>query len=324
MILKRNQIFNLNSVLSGINFGKKLNSRFRFMVHSNVELTQLEVDATNKTFSDSDEIIAFRAARLKIAESYGVKSESDAAKLDPSELDKMNAEIQTLMDANADVIEATEDLYAERDEFMRDDVDIALKTVELKNVPEIPIIKNTNHWGIWGALRPVITCSYAVTSVNTTRKDLIDLHSVLLNAQFDVPISNKFRYMVMENIDLIQTEISNIDSKYVLSDAYVDYREGRKQLVHELNVDSEDAYNKLSDDEKADIDKQLLSYDDEHKTLIADAVEFDARRNEYLNEDIKFSLYAVENVDELPVLSEDNEINEWLIFKLLTIMVKEK
>ena len=322
--LKRNQIFDLNGVLSGIDFGKKLPSRFRFMLHSNVELTKGEVEATNQTFADSDEIVSLREARIKIMESYGIKDESEASGMDRSELDKMNAEIKVLMDANQDVIEETEEMYRERDAFMIEDVDIALKQVDIDHVPEIPIIDGVNHWSIWNAIKPVITSGYKKIDVTTTRRELIDLHSVLVNTNFDLPISNKFRFVATSNVDLIADEMNDIDEKFVIPEEYFSVQEGRGKKLAELNADTEKKFNALSDVEREDVQKQIDQYNEDHKEVTELATKVNAERNEYLDVEIDFPLYLIDNVDEIPVLSDDNNINEWLIFKFLTLMVKEK
>jgi hypothetical protein len=324
MELKRTQVFDLNAVLNNIEFGENLSSRFRLMFVANARLTQVDVDEFNAQFGDSEGVVAFRSARAEIMKSYEVITEEDAIKLEPDVLAKMNAEIQLLMDSNKTTLDEADAQSIERNELMVDSTEIALKTVDVKYVPEIPDVPKVSHWVVWNALLPVITSDAPKVSVEITRRKLIDLHSVLTSANFELPINNSFRYSATKNVELIAAEMNDIDSKYVVSDEYIAYQADRKKLLVEFDADTDEKVSDLDEEAIESLKSTLAEFDDKYVDVIAEATELDAARNTYVDEVIQFDLHVVDGPDDIPVLAKANKLNEWFMFDQLGQMIVEK
>ena len=156
MKLTRFEIMELNHILSTTNYVMPIKPQYRYMVTQNLKVTKQEIDAINEAFplpSGTDE---YKEKRVLIQDTYGIKTEKDIAGLGDEVRVKYWAEIADLDAEYSELIKELQTYEVERQEFLGESVDVALKTVKLGDCPTISETNNYNDWDIWNIIEKVV------------------------------------------------------------------------------------------------------------------------------------------------------------------------
>ncbi len=156
MKLTREQVYELNHILANTDFKMPISSRFRYTVTKNIKATKAEIDAINEAFEEPEELSEYNSKRGAILNEFSVNTDEEYKNLEESVRSNLDAKIKELDDEYSELINQLRELDAERLEFLKEEVDIDLKTIKLDDMPDISDDNKYPHWQIWGILELIV------------------------------------------------------------------------------------------------------------------------------------------------------------------------
>lgn len=156
MKLTRLEIMELNHVLSTTNYEMPIRPQYRYMVTQNIKLTKQEIDAVNEAFPMPLGIDEYRNKRMQIQTKYNVSSDIDLANLPEDDAKKYWADVSALDVEYSVLLEEIKVYEVERNEFLKESVDLPLRTVKIDDCPVIAPSNQYNHWDIWAVIEKVV------------------------------------------------------------------------------------------------------------------------------------------------------------------------
>lgn len=157
MKLTRAKVLELNHILSTTNFDMPLSARFRYTLSQNIKATKTEIDAINEAFQSPEEINVYNKKRQSIITDAGISTDDEYKALESEARAELDAKLATLDGEYTELLEEVRELETERSEFIKEEVDIDLKTINVDGMPNIAEDNQYPHWQIWAILEEIVT-----------------------------------------------------------------------------------------------------------------------------------------------------------------------
>lgn len=156
MKLTRQKVLELNHVLAHTNFEMPISARFRYTVSQNVKVTKDEIDAINEAFKMPEELNVYNSERQEIVAAAGISSDEEYFKMEEEARKELDGKIKELDEKHAEVLDKVKAINAERAEFLKDEIELPLKTIKLDDMPDISENNEFPHWQIWAVLETIV------------------------------------------------------------------------------------------------------------------------------------------------------------------------
>ena len=156
MKLTRFEIMELNQVLSTTNYVMPIKPQYRYMVTQNLKITKQEIDAVNEAFPLPSGTEEYKNKRVDIQNKFNIKSDKDLLELSDEDKAEYWTEISALDVEYKVLIEELKVYEAERMDFLKESIDIDLKSVRLADCPTISENNNYNDWDIWNVIEKIV------------------------------------------------------------------------------------------------------------------------------------------------------------------------
>ena len=156
MKLTREKVLELNHVLAHTNFEMPISARFRYTVSQNIKIAKDEIDAINEAFKMPEEFNAYNNERQQIINAAGISSDEEYLKMEEEARKELDGKLKELDEKYAEVLNKVNAINAERAEFLKDEIELPLKTVKLDDMPDISETNEYPHWQIWAVLETIV------------------------------------------------------------------------------------------------------------------------------------------------------------------------
>jgi hypothetical protein len=123
------------------------------MISQNLKITKNEMDSINEAFPLTDAMTAYNTARQKIYADANIVSQAQFDALDHETRLSITSKVDALNAESAATLAEFEKMNTEKLEFLKEEIDLPLKTVTLDLVPDIAEKNELNHWYIWETLQ---------------------------------------------------------------------------------------------------------------------------------------------------------------------------
>ena len=157
MKLTRAKVLELNHILATTNFDMPLSARFRYTLSQNVKATKAEIDAINEAFQSPEEINVYNQKRQAIIATAGITTDEQYNELEAEPRAALDNQLKALDDEYTELLEEVRELDTERAEFIKEEVDLDLKTINVDDMPNIAEDNQYPHWQIWAILEEIVT-----------------------------------------------------------------------------------------------------------------------------------------------------------------------
>lgn len=156
MKLTREKVLELNHVLAHTNFEMPISARFRYTVSQNIKITKDEIDAINEAFKMPEALNQYNSERQSLVSSFGISTDEEYFKMEEDTRKELDEKIKALDENHKEVLDEVKKIDAERAEFLKEDVDLPIKTIKLDDMPDISEKNEFPHWQIWAILETIV------------------------------------------------------------------------------------------------------------------------------------------------------------------------
>jgi len=159
MKLTRAKVLELNHILSNTNFEMPISARFRYTLSQNIKVTKVEIDAVNDAFVTPEEFSVYNTKRQAIIAAAGISTDEQYNELEAAPRAELDGKISELDTEYTELLDEVKELESERSEFIKEEVDLDLKTINVDDMPDIAEDNQYPHWQIWGILETIVVDS---------------------------------------------------------------------------------------------------------------------------------------------------------------------
>lgn len=157
MKLTRIDILNLNYILKTAVFDLPICGRFRYMLTKNVELMEKEIADIEDAFPAPASYVEYQKAEAEIYKKFNVNTIDAINALEEEKRADLDSSLDALRDKYVTAIEEFNAIQEEKKLFLKEEVEINLRTVKASDVPNISADnKQNHHWEIWGILSKIV------------------------------------------------------------------------------------------------------------------------------------------------------------------------
>ena len=156
MKLTRNNVIHINHVLKTTEFDLPIKAKFRYMVTRNIKISDSEIDDINEAFPVPDSVMEYKEKEAKLLGEYGINSPGEASKFEEEKQQAFDGAFSTLKEENASVVDETSAYEKEKTEFLSEEIDIELKSIDVDLIPDIAEANQYPHWEIWSILEMLV------------------------------------------------------------------------------------------------------------------------------------------------------------------------
>lgn len=137
---------------------------------------------------------------------------------------------------------------------------------------------------------------------------LVQLRRVLLNANlcFEGTIPCKVRYAFSVNLKRCTDEAREIAEGFPPDEKWVEYEQGRRSILHEAGISSDDDLEKLSSEQRNALNTRIMVFREPYEEAIKAQNEIERTKQETLNEETEVELRTI-TPDELPTIAIKEE-----------------
>ena len=159
MKLTRAKVLELNHILANTNFEMPISARFRYTLSQNIKVTKVEIDAVNDAFATPEGFSVYNSKRESIITAAGITTDEQYNELEEAPRADLDAKIAALDAEYTELLDEVRELELERSEFIKEEVDMDLKTINVDDMPDIAEDNQYPHWQIWGILETIVVDS---------------------------------------------------------------------------------------------------------------------------------------------------------------------
>lgn len=306
---------NLNSMLARANlfFREPYSQWFRFFVSHNYNVTENERKETAEAFpSDPGYIAAEQQKKAKYAEIF--KSPKDTANAELQvQYDKACLEI---METNKAAYDAEATIKKCRAEFEQEEVELDIRKVDLKYVPEL--INGPEGWQVWNLIRPLISLP-AYDGIKVKRAYAVNLNVMLGNAHmyFKEPVNNKFRNFVTHNYEVTENERKEVFTAFPADPGFIEAEELKKQARASIFKKPGDFANPALNKEFEDKCKEIQ---EDYKAAYEAEATIDKSRDDFCSEEIELGLSKID-LANVPEMIDGPE--GWRVWNLMLPLIND-
>lgn len=156
MKLTRIDILNLSYILKTANFDLPICGRFRYMLTKNVEILEKEISDIDDAFPTPEAFTAYQKAEGEVYQKFNVNSVEAIEALAEEKRTELDSALDAVRDAHVTAIDEYNAIQVEKNEFLKEEVEIDIRTVKASDVPNISADNKNNHWEIWGILSKIV------------------------------------------------------------------------------------------------------------------------------------------------------------------------
>jgi len=156
MKITRLEIMELNHVLSITNYEMPIRPQYRYMVTQNLKITKQEIDAVNEAFPLPSGVDEYKNKRVAIQNKFNITNDQQLQALSEEDAKLYWSEISALDVEYAVLIEELKVYDVERNLFLKESVELPLRTVKIDDCPVISKDNQYNHWDIWNVIEKVV------------------------------------------------------------------------------------------------------------------------------------------------------------------------
>ena len=156
MKLKRHNIVELDHVLKTTNYDMPISARFRYATSSNLKVTGAEIDEINAAFPVPDAFKEYKQKENAVYTEFGVKNINDIQTYEEEKKQEIEIKLDTLKEEYIDAIDEYNAIQHEKKEFLKEEIEINLRTVNVNDVPDIAKDNIYPHWEIWRVLELIV------------------------------------------------------------------------------------------------------------------------------------------------------------------------
>lgn len=153
MKIHRKKLKDLFEVLNNIHlYEMPISSSFRFMLTSNLQIINAELNQIEFVMKDSQELSDYKNKRIQLLLSLGVMDEETLRNLSEEAKSELEEKMMSLNGEYSDLLAGLDKMESDKKDFMNQEVDLPLKTIHIDKAPDLS--KNTaNHWGVWNTIK---------------------------------------------------------------------------------------------------------------------------------------------------------------------------
>ena len=156
MKLTRGKVLELNHILANTNFEMPISARFRYTISQNIKVTKSEIDAINEAFQPPEEINEYNTKRQAIITAAGISTDEQYREMEEDARKDLDDKVKALDEEYKELLEEVRAIEEERIEFLKEEVDLDLKTVKVDDMPDISEDNQYPHWQIWAILETIV------------------------------------------------------------------------------------------------------------------------------------------------------------------------
>lgn len=156
MKLTRIELLNLNYILNNCEFDLPISGRFRYMLTKNVEIMKKELGDIEEAFPTPDSYIKYQKAEGEIYKKFNVNTIEAIQALEEEKRTELDSMLDAVRDEHASAIDEFNAIQEEKKEFLKEEVDIQLRTLKVSDAPNISDKNKMNHWEIWAILSKIV------------------------------------------------------------------------------------------------------------------------------------------------------------------------
>lgn len=133
-----------------------IKSAFRYVISYNVKSTDKEIEAINEAFPAPEGYQSFIDGERAILAKYKITEQKQVDALADEVRDALESELKSYREDNKAFIEELNAVEKEKAEFLKEEVEIDLRTVKLELMADIDDGQKYPHWEIWRVLETII------------------------------------------------------------------------------------------------------------------------------------------------------------------------
>ena len=156
MKITRTSVLELNNVLKSTQWIMPIKSAFRYAISYNVKSTDKEIEAINEAFPAPEGYQSFLDGERAITAKYKITEQKQFDALADEVKEVIEAELKAYREVNKDFIDELNAIEKEKSEFLKEEVEIDLRTVKLDLMADIDDGQKYPHWEIWRVLETII------------------------------------------------------------------------------------------------------------------------------------------------------------------------
>jgi hypothetical protein len=156
------------------------------------------------------------------------------------------------------------------------------------------------------------------------RENIRNLYNVLNNKDFfEMPISSQFRFMVIANVNLLETELTKMmefDNQFVYPENHTEYDAKRKAILAEYGVSSISDFEGLAPNIAISFESEIKSLNEEYKDVVSFINDLKESKQTYYGEAVEIPLKTIKS-ELVPVISSAVGDNHWAIWNTLMPLI---
>lgn len=154
--------------------------------------------------------------------------------------------------------------------------------------------------------------------------DVRNIRNTLNTAEFfEMPISSKFRFMVISNVNILEPEMTKIigfEEGISLPENHAEFEVERKEILSRYGVSAISDFEKMNEKTAKEFENEIADLNIKFNDVVEGLKVIKTIRDEFYSKSVELPLKTI-NVNDVPVISKAVGDNHWKVWNTIMPLI---